>query len=119
MLRTSPSIPNDDTRQPRLLAMMLLGLIVAIVPQHGWANLELAKQRHCLSCHRVDRKIVGPAFRDIAARYKDAGAQAELALANKIQRGGGGAWGAVPMPAMTTVTNEEARVLARWVLEQR
>lgn len=79
------------------------------------ANPELARSKICLGCHAIDRKQVGPAFRDVAARYagqKDAAAR----LADKIMHGGGGAWGAVPMPANPKVTPEEARQLANWVL---
>jgi cytochrome c len=79
------------------------------------ASQELAQKRICLGCHAVAEKRVGPAFKDIATRYagqKDAATR----LAEKIIKGGGGAWGAVPMPANPKVTPDEARQLANWVL---
>ncbi|MFO1272127.1 MAG: c-type cytochrome [Rubrivivax sp.] len=81
----------------------------------AWANPELARQKICTGCHAVDRKLVGPAFKDVAARYagqKDAAPK----LAEKIVKGGGGAWGAVPMPANPKVSAEEAKQLVTWIL---
>lgn len=87
------------------------------MPQPAHASAELARERKCLSCHAVDRKLVGPAFRDIARRYAPAGAAIEPVLAQKIRRGGKGAWGIVPMPAMASqVDAAEALTLARWIL---
>jgi cytochrome c len=98
----------------RAIAVMLCAAApLACAP--AFANPELARSKICLGCHAVDHKQVGPAFRDVAARYagqKDAAAR----LAEKIMHGGGGAWGAVPMPANPKVTPDEARQLANWVL---
>jgi cytochrome c len=81
----------------------------------AFASPDLARQRLCMSCHAVERKVIGPSFKEIAQRYAgQAGAQARLA--DKIVNGGSGAWGAVPMPANPKVTPEEARQLAAWVL---
>ena len=79
------------------------------------ASAELARARLCTSCHHAQGKLVGPGFRDIAARYAG---QPEAAprLAAKIRAGGAGSWGVVPMPANPKVTPEEARQLADWVL---
>jgi cytochrome c len=77
-------------------------------------EMELAKSKNCLACHSVDNKIVGPAYKDVAAKYagqKDAAAK----LADKIQKGGSGVWGQVPMPP-NQVTPDEAKRLATWVL---
>ena len=81
----------------------------------AWANPELAKARNCMNCHGLDRKIVGPAFKDVAARYAGKGDVVPL-LADKIVKGGGGAWGPVPMAANPGVSGDEARRLAAWVL---
>lgn len=78
---------------------------------------ELVQSKICLGCHAVDRKIIGPAFKDVAARYAGR-SEAAAHLADKILHGGSGAWGAVPMPANTNLSNEEALELARWVLAQ-
>jgi cytochrome c len=70
-----------------------------------------------MSCHAVDKKLVGPSYKDVAAKYKgDAGA-AE-ALAAKVKAGGKGVWGQIPMPP-NNVTPEEAKKLATWVLTQK
>jgi len=76
---------------------------------------DLARRKACLSCHSVERKIVGPAFKDVAKRYKgDAGAQA--VLLEKIRRGGSGVWGPVPMPPQPDLSEADAKALVNWVL---
>jgi cytochrome c len=77
---------------------------------------ELAKERHCLSCHAVDHKVVGPAYADVAKKYQQ-DPTALARLAQKIRLGGGGIWGAVPMPANAQVSADEAQVLAQWILK--
>jgi len=80
--------------------------------------LELAKARNCLACHSVNTKIVGPAYKDVAAKYagqKDA----EDKLVAKVLKGGSGVWGAVPMPANAQVSPAEAHTLVKWVLSQK
>ena len=75
------------------------------------------QDRKCTNCHAVDEKLVGPAFKAVAARYaNDKGA--EERLAKKIHDGGSGAWGVVPMPS-NDVTADEAKQLAHWVLQQK
>ncbi len=77
--------------------------------------MALATSKNCMACHAVDRKLVGPAYKDVAKKYagqKDAAAK----LASKIMKGGSGVWGAVPMPANPQVNAEEAKTLAAWVL---
>ena len=75
----------------------------------------LARARTCLACHQVDRKQVGPAYRDVAARFAD-NPDAVSILSNAIRKGGRGQWGAVPMPAQPQVNEAEAAELARWIL---
>ncbi|HWS13388.1 MAG TPA: c-type cytochrome [Rhodocyclaceae bacterium] len=80
----------------------------------AFANADLAKAKNCLSCHAADKKVVGPSYQDVAKKYagqKDA----EAKLAEKIQKGGSGVWGNVPMPP-NNVTPEEAKKLAAWVM---
>ncbi len=78
----------------------------------------LLTKHACTGCHAVDRKLVGPAFREVAARYAgDAGAAAKLAA--KIRAGGVGAWGNVPMPPTAGLSEADAGQLARWVLERK
>ena len=82
------------------------------------ADLQLATAKNCMACHAVDKKIVGPAYKDVAAKYagqKDAPAK----LAAKVIAGGSGVWGPVPMPANAQVTPDEAKKLVAWILTQK
>lgn len=92
-----------------LLAAGLLGIAQA----HG--SEALAQASHCLSCHAMDKKVVGPAFRDVARKYAG-DAQAPQKLVNKVMAGGNGAWGVVYMPANKHITPAQARVLVDWIL---
>jgi cytochrome c len=97
------------------IAALLAGLLIATVPAR--ADETLARERACLSCHSIERKLVGPAFRDVAKRYAG-DREAEDRLAKKIRTGGAGAWGTLAMAPNPAVTEAEARRLARWVLSQ-
>lgn len=82
------------------------------------ADLKLATAKNCMACHAVDKKIVGPAYNEVAKKYagqKDAPAK----LAAKVIAGGGGVWGPVAMPANPQVTPDEAKKLVAWVLAQK
>lgn len=81
----------------------------------GAEALALAQKLSCTACHGVDKGIVGPAFRDIAGKYGSRG-DAVAYLAQKIQSGGTGVWGQVPMPPQT-ISADEARLLGRWIAE--
>lgn len=84
----------------------------------AFASADLAKAKNCMACHAVDKKLVGPAYKDVAAKYagqKDAAAM----LAAKVQKGGVGAWGQIPMPPNPQVSAEEAAKLVEWVLAQK
>lgn len=77
--------------------------------------VQLLRKNNCLACHAADKKLVGPSFRDVAAKYRgDAGAEARLT--DKIARGGSGAWGAMAMPANPKIGEADRRLLARYVL---
>lgn len=90
--------------------------VAAVPPAH--ASADLAKAKACMACHTVASKLVGPAYKDVAARYaKDAGAEARMV--QKIQKGSSGAWGPVPMPANPQVSDADARTLAKWILAQK
>lgn len=75
----------------------------------------LAQKNNCLACHAVDKKLVGPAYKDVAAKYKGDEA-AEARLIEKVKKGGSGVWGAIPMPPNLNVTDDEAKALVQWVL---
>ena len=76
---------------------------------------QLLKDKACLSCHQTDKKLVGPAYKDVAAKYK-ARKDAEAYLATKIKEGSTGVWGPIPMPPNGTVNDEEAKTLAKFVM---
>jgi len=79
------------------------------------ADEALATAKGCLACHQVAVKVVGPAYKDIAAKYKEE-ADAATVLAGKIKLGGVGTWGPIPMPPQPTLSDDEAATLAAWVL---
>jgi cytochrome c len=76
----------------------------------------LAKSKNCMACHAIDKKLVGPSYKDVAKKYD---AKAVDALAAKIVKGGSGVWGAIPMPANPQVSAAEAKKLAAWVLSHK
>lgn len=76
---------------------------------------QLLNKNACLGCHAVEKQVVGPAFRDVAARYK-ANPAAPAALARKLKEGGQGAWGQVPMPPNPGLSDADARLIVEWVL---
>lgn len=79
------------------------------------ADLKLAQKEGCLGCHSVDKKIVGPAWKDVAAKYKgDAGAEARLL--KKVRDGGKGNWGDIVQPPNTTTSDADLKVLVKFVL---
>ena len=82
------------------------------------ADEALAKAKNCMACHAVDKKLVGPAYKEVAKKYGN-DAKAADALAAKIMKGGSGVWGAIPMPANPQVSDAEAKKLAAWVLGQK
>ena len=77
------------------------------------ANEALAKSKNCMSCHTVDKKLVGPAYKDIATKYK--GKNMEAQMVQSIIKGSSGKWGPIPMPA-NNVSEGDARTLAKWIL---
>lgn len=82
------------------------------------AGLELAKKNNCLMCHAVDKKVMGPAYKDVAAKYKGQ-ADAEAKLIAKVSKGGSGVWGPIPMPANSPkVSDADIKTLVQWVLAQ-
>ena len=98
-------------------ALIVLATLAA-VSAPVMANEALAKSKNCMACHSVDKKLVGPSYKDVAAKYagqKDAVDK----LATKIIKGGSGVWGPVPMPANAQVAEADAKKLAAWVMTQK
>jgi cytochrome c len=81
------------------------------------ASEDLFKKSGCVSCHAVDKKLVGPSLKDIATKYKTQKG-ADTTLAGKIRKGSAGVWGVIPMPANAAVSDEDALTLSKWVLTQ-
>jgi cytochrome c len=93
----------------------LAATAAALAAPAAFASAELAQKKNCMACHATDKKLVGPAYKDVAAKYaKDKDATKKLA--EKIIKGGSGVWGPVPMPANAQVSPAEAEQLAKWVL---
>nr|WP_315466143.1 c-type cytochrome [uncultured Rhodoferax sp.] len=101
-------------KQGFLISTLVFFLATGVAPA-AVADQLLATSRNCMTCHMVDKKILGPAFKEVAIRYKgDKGAADRLAT--KIIQGGSGAWGTAYMPKNAQVTEAEARKLAAWIL---
>ncbi|MBB5206087.1 cytochrome c [Inhella inkyongensis] len=94
---------------------LLIGALAVLATQAARADLALAQKKNCMACHAVDKKVVGPAFKDVAAKYAKDKKAADM-LADKIVKGGKGSWGEVPMPPNPQVSADEAKKLVAWVL---
>ena len=79
------------------------------------ADEALAKKHNCLACHQMDKKTVGPAYKEVAAKYKGKNAAAQLE--QKVKKGGQGVWGPVPMPPNAAVPDADIRKLVDWILK--
>ena len=93
----------------------LLLALVTLASAPAFANADLAQKKNCMACHAIDKKVVGPAYKDVAAKYagqKDAVDK----LSQKVLKGGSGVWGPVPMPANAQVNEAEAKQLVQWIM---
>jgi cytochrome c len=98
------------------LVLAAAAAVPASLPAH--AQEELAKKHACLACHAIDKKLVGPSYKDVAAKYRgDAGA--ETKLVDKVKKGSQGTWGQVPMPPNSNVPDADVRALVKWILSQK
>ena len=91
----------------------LAGLLGAVDP--AAASEELAKKHACFACHTVEKKMVGPAYKDVAAKYR-ADKDAPKKLAEKVKKGSQGVWGNVPMPPNSGVPDADVNALVKWIL---
>ena len=101
----------------KAIYVALMAAAGVVMAGQAQADEALAKAKNCMSCHAIDKKLVGPSYKDVAAKYKGDGAAAGK-LAAKIKAGGKGVWGEIPMPP-NNVTDDEAKKLAAWVLSQK
>ena len=100
----------------KLIAAALIATAALVsAPAMAGAELDLAKKSNCMSCHTVDKKLVGPSYKDVAAKYKG-NADAVKTLSAKVKAGGKGAWGEIPMPPNPNVKDADIETLVKWVL---
>ena len=102
-------------KQALLAALAGVSILAAGSAQ---ANEELLKKYACTACHSVDKKLVGPAYKEVAAKYKG-DAKAEAMLVEKVKKGGVGTWGQIPMPANANLSDADAKTLVKWVLSTK
>jgi len=96
-------------------SLSLIFAATALVAGPAFANADLAQKKNCMACHATDKKLVGPSYKDVAAKYagqKDAVDK----LSQKVLKGGAGVWGPVPMPANAAVSDAEAKQLVQWIM---
>ena len=96
---------------PALIAAALIAMAAA----PAFANADLAQKKNCMACHAVDKKLVGPAYKDVAAKYAGQKDAVDM-LSAKVIKGGSGVWGPIPMPANPQVSEAEAKQLVQWIL---
>jgi len=97
-------------------ASLLAVLLFAATP--AMADEASLKKNNCMACHAVDKKLVGPSYKDVANRYRGQSDAADK-LAKKIRAGGSGVWGPIPMPANPQVSEAEAKKLAEFILNTK
>jgi len=100
------------------LAIVLAAASILPASLPAQAQEELAKKHACFACHAVDKKLVGPAYKDVAAKYRD-DPKAEAKLFEKVKKGGQGVWGQVPMPPNSQVPDADIHSLVKWILSQK
>ena len=94
---------------------VLIATLLAGFSQYVFADEKLAGAKNCLGCHAVGTQVLGPSFKEVAKKYAG-NKEAAATLATKIRQGGGGVWGAIPMPANPQVNEAEGKKLATWIL---
>ena len=101
-----------------LIACLFISAGLLASADNALASEALAKKYNCLTCHAVDKKVIGPSYQDVAAKYKgDAGAEAKLVA--KVKNGGSGVWGQIPMPPNAAVPDADIKTLVKWVLDTK
>lgn len=98
---------------------MMLALVAGLGIGSGSAQASeaLAKENGCLACHNVDRKVVGPSYKDVSKKYRGDPKAAAL-LEDKVRKGGKGTWGPAPMPPQTRVSDADLKAIIGWILSQ-
>lgn len=99
----------------QLVLKLALAAAAVSVTAPAMANADLAKKYNCTACHAADKKMVGPSYKDVAAKYKGQ-ADAVAKLSAKVKAGGAGVWGQIPMPPNAAVPDADLKTLVEWVL---
>ncbi len=94
---------------------LCVAALISALSAPAWASADLADKSACLNCHQVDKKMVGPSFASIAAKYKDR-KDADAYLTEKIVNGSNGVWGTIPMPANAQLKPDDAKALSAWIM---
>jgi cytochrome c len=102
----------------RIATVLSAGVFAALAAVPASASEELAKKHNCFACHAVDKKVVGPSYKEVANKYRGDKA-AEAKLAEKVKKGGVGVWGQIPMPPNATVPDGDIKALVQWILSQK
>ena len=102
-------------KRPLALLAGVAALLLASSLARAQDQMKLATDKGCTACHAVDKKVIGPAYKDVAKKYKGDAKAADM-LATKVLKGGQGVWGPIPMPPNDKVTADEAKKLVAWVL---
>jgi cytochrome c len=113
-----PTGTHSSGASMKRISTLTLAVALACASGVAMASADLAKAKNCTACHAVDKKLIGPAYKDVAAKYandKDAVAK----LTKKVREGGSGVWGQIPMPANPQVSADEATTLVKWVLSHK
>ncbi len=97
------------------LISALAAALVALTAAPAFAQADFAQKKNCMACHAIDKKVLGPAYKDVAAKYEGQ-KDAVDKLSAKVVKGGSGVWGNIPMPANPQVTDAEAKQLVQWIL---
>lgn len=91
------------------------GALLATQAMAAEDGLALAQKNACMSCHQVDKKVVGPSYKDVAAKYRG-DKTAEAKLVEKVKKGGSGVWGPVPMPPHPQMSDADIKTIVHWIL---
>lgn len=98
-----------------LVALIVAACVGTLASSPAAAQVEFAQKKNCMACHSIERKVIGPAFKDVATKYAgQTGAVDKLTA--KVVKGGAGVWGNIPMPSNPQVTEAEAKQLVQWIL---
>jgi cytochrome c len=116
-VKMDPPVQHSRSVEVKLRITIALSVAGAVLAGSALADEKLAQSKGCLACHQIDTKVVGPAYADVAAKYKD-DAGAEARLIKKVMEGGTGVWGQIPMPP-NKISEADAKTLVDWILAMK